>query len=85
MEDEIAATGATIAFDAIGGGKLASKILNAMGTVALRNMEAYDRYGSATYKHVYIYGALDTGPTALKRNFGFSWGIGGGMMSSGAI
>lgn len=80
LEEEIAATGATIAFDAVGGGELASKILNAMEAVASRNMEAYDRYGSTTYKQVYIYGALDTRPTALKRNFGFSWGIGGWLL-----
>lgn len=80
LDEAIAATGATIAFDAIGGGELASKILNAMEVAAARGMEAYDRYGSSTHKQVYIYGSLDTGPTILRRGFGFSWDIGGWLL-----
>lgn len=80
LEEAIAATGATLAFDAIGGGEMASTILNAMEAVAARSMESYDRYGSASKKQVYIYGALDTGPTILKRGFGFSWGVGGWLL-----
>jgi NADPH:quinone reductase-like Zn-dependent oxidoreductase len=83
MEDLIealVATGATIAFDAIGGGKLAGQILNAMEIAANRTATSYSRYGSTTYKQVYIYGGLDTGPTELNRAFGMSWGLGGFLL-----
>lgn len=84
MEDlvkALAATGATIAFDAIGGGKLASQILTGMEAAANLNATTYSRYGSTTYKQVYIYGGLDTGPTELARSFGFAWGIGGFLLT----
>jgi len=80
LEGAIAETGATLAFDAIGGGEMTSALLNAMETVAARDMESYDRYGSAVMKQVYIYGALDTGPTILKRGFGFRWNVGGWLL-----
>ncbi|MCF3972125.1 zinc-binding dehydrogenase [Paracoccus salsus] len=80
LEEAIAATGATLGFDAIGGGEMTSRMLNAMEAVAARKMQAYDRYGSATMKQVYIYGALDTGPTILKRGFGFTWSVGGWLL-----
>jgi NADPH:quinone reductase-like Zn-dependent oxidoreductase len=84
MDDLIAAlvdTGATIGFDAIGGGKLAGQILTAMEIAAVRKMPAFSRYGSTTYKQVYIYGGLDTGPTELNRAFGMSWGLGGWLLT----
>jgi NADPH2:quinone reductase len=85
MEELIAAltaTGATIAFDAIGGGKLAGQILTGMEVAAnQRAGGAYSRYGSTTYKQVYIYGGLDTGPTELNRAFGMSWGLGGFLLT----
>jgi NADPH:quinone reductase-like Zn-dependent oxidoreductase len=74
-------TGATIAFDAIGGGKLASQILSAMEAAANAKMTAYSRYGSSVHKQVYIYGALDTGPTELNRTYGFAWGVGGWLLT----
>ena len=74
------ATDATIAFDAIGGGKLGGTILNSMEAVAARKMTEYNRYGSNTFKQLYIYGALDLGPTVLTRNFGFAWNIGGWLL-----
>ena len=74
------ATGATIAFDATGGGKLASQILSCMEAAASSNMKVYNRYGSDVFKQVYIYGGLDRGPTTLTRNFGFSWSIGGWLL-----
>lgn len=80
LTEAIAETGATLAFDAIGGGGLTSTILNAMEVVAARGMESYNRYGSDVLKQAYIYGALDTGPTTLKRGFGFSWSIGGWLL-----
>lgn len=76
------ATGATLAFDAIGGGRLVSQILSAMESVAVSKMTEYSRYGSAVHKQVYIYGALDLAPTTLNRNFGFAWGVGGWLLPS---
>lgn len=76
----IADTGATLCFDAIGGGETTSIVLNAMEAVAQQDMASYDRYGSATPKQGYIYGALDTGPTTLRRGFGFSWSVGGWLL-----
>jgi NADPH:quinone reductase-like Zn-dependent oxidoreductase len=72
-----AATGATLAFDAIGGGTLGAQILDAMERVASRSMTAFSHYGSSTLKQLYIYGSLDRSPTQLSRTFGLSWSIGG--------
>ena len=80
LEEAIAATGATIGFDAIGGGELVEQILMAMEKVANRNLAGYSRYGSNIFKQVYIYGALNSGPTILNRRFGFSWSIGGWLL-----
>lgn len=74
-------TGATIAFDAIGGGKLAGQLLSCMEAAAVKRMTAYSRYGSDSFKQVYIYGALDVGPTTLNRNFGFSWALNGFLLT----
>jgi NADPH:quinone reductase len=81
LTEAIVATGATLAFDAIGGGKLAGQILNCMETALMRSAMEYQRYGSTTHKQVYVYGALDTGPTELKRNYGFAWGVGGWLLT----
>jgi NADPH:quinone reductase len=75
------ATSATLAFDATGGGTLASQILNGMEEAANSTASEYSRYGSAVHKQVYIYGALDTGPTVLSRNFGMAWGVGGWLLT----
>jgi NADPH2:quinone reductase len=80
LTDALAATGATIAFDAIGGGKLAGQILSCMEAAINRNAKEYSRYGSATHKQVYLYGMLDTSPTEIVRNFGMAWGIGGWLL-----
>lgn len=74
------ATGATLAFDATGGGKLASQILSCMEAAAASSMKVYNRYGSDVFKQVYIYGGLDRSPTTLTRNFGFSWSVGGWLL-----
>jgi NADPH:quinone reductase-like Zn-dependent oxidoreductase len=74
-------TGATLAFDAIGGGKLASQILTGMEIAASQTGSGYSRYGSTTHKQVYIYGGLDTGPTELTRSYGMAWGIGGWLLT----
>jgi NADPH:quinone reductase-like Zn-dependent oxidoreductase len=81
LTDAIIATKATIAFDAIGGGKLGSQILTAMEIAASKNATSYSRYGSSTFKQLYIYGALDSAPTELARSFGFSWSVGGFLVT----
>jgi NADPH2:quinone reductase len=73
-------TGATLAFDAIGGGKLAGQILGCMEAALNRNSKEYSRYGSTTHKQVYVYGGLDRGPIELHRNFGMAWGVGGWLI-----
>jgi NADPH2:quinone reductase len=84
MEDltqALVATGATIAFDATGGGKLAGQILTGMEAALNRTAKEYSRYGSTTHKQVYLYGSLDTGPTEFNRNFGMAWGMGGWLLT----
>lgn len=81
LTDALAETGATLAFDAIGGGKLAGQVLGAMEVALNRKATTYSRYGSATHKQLYIYGGLDTSPTELVRSFGMSWGIGGWLLT----
>jgi NADPH:quinone reductase-like Zn-dependent oxidoreductase len=84
MEDLTAAlveTGATIAFDAIGGGKLAGQILTAMEIAANKTAKEYSRYGSNVFKQVYIYGSLNTGPTELSRAFGLTWSVSGWLLT----
>ena len=80
LTDAVAATGATIAFDATGGGRLAGQILACMEAAVARSAKVYSRYGSNTHKQVYIYGGLDTGPTEFNRNFGMTWGMGGWLL-----
>jgi NADPH2:quinone reductase len=73
-------TGATLAFDATGGGKLAGQILGCMEAALNRTAREYSRYGSTTHKQVYIYGGLDRSPTEFVRNFGMAWGMGGWLL-----
>jgi NADPH:quinone reductase-like Zn-dependent oxidoreductase len=77
----LAATGATIAFDAIGGGKLAGQIVSCMEAAINLNAKDYSRYGSSVHKQVYIYGRLDLGPTELGRDYGMAWGVGGFLLT----
>lgn len=80
LTDAIAETKAMIGFDPIGGGTLAGQILTAMEAAASRGM-AFSRYGSSSPKKVYIYGALDLGPTILNRAFGLTWDLGGWLLT----
>ena len=80
LTDALVETGATIAFDATGGGPLTGQILTAMERAALTTTKEYSGYGSTTYKQVYIYGGLDRRPTAFNRAFGTAWGIGGWLL-----
>ncbi|MDY7099853.1 MAG: zinc-binding dehydrogenase [Actinomycetota bacterium] len=78
----MSATGATIAFDAIGGGTMASRLLTAMERAASAAGDGgFSRYGSDVYKQVYIYGGLDRSPTVLDRTFGMTWGVGGWLLT----
>ena len=79
--EALSATSATLAFDATGGGTLASQILTAMEAASARNTTEYSRYGSTTPKQIYIYGGLDCGPTVLTRNFGFAWSVSGWLLT----
>ena len=81
LVEGLTVTGATIAFDAIGGGKLASQILTAMELALARTAKAYSLYGTPTHKQVYIYGSLDPSPTELVRNFGMTWAMGGWLLT----
>ena len=81
LVEALKATSATLAFDATGGGALASQILNAMEEAASSGAHEYSRYGSAVHKQVYIYGGLDTSPTILTRDFGMAWGLGGWLLT----
>ncbi|MGS2720534.1 zinc-binding dehydrogenase [Paraglaciecola aestuariivivens] len=76
----IEATGATLAFDAIGGGELVSDILTAMEMVGSKDAVGFNTYGSDANKQVYIYGGLDFSPTILNRAYGMTWGIGGWLL-----
>lgn len=73
-------TGATLGYDAIGGGKMAGQILAAMEVAAVARGGNVGRYGSTIHKQVYLYGGLDRGPTVLNRAFGMAWGIGGWLL-----
>jgi NADPH2:quinone reductase len=80
LTDALAATGATLAFDAIGGGRQVGQILTCMEAAINRSAKEYNRYGSSTHKQVYIYGGLDPAPTEISRNFGMAWSVGGWLL-----
>lgn len=80
LTDAIHETGATLTFDATGGGMLASNILSCMEAAAARTPGAYSIYGSVKHKQVYLYGGLDTSPTTLNRGYGMAWGVGGWLL-----
>ena len=82
LTNALVETGATLAFDAIGGGRQAGQILACMEMAAIKTAKEYSRYGSTTHKQVYIYGGLDRGPTEFNRAFGMAWGIGGWLLTS---
>jgi len=81
LSDALAQTGATIGFDATGGGGLASQILTAM-EAALNRGGGYSRYGSSVHKQVYLYGSLQLGATELNRSYGMAWGVGGWLLTN---
>jgi NADPH:quinone reductase-like Zn-dependent oxidoreductase len=80
LTNALVETGATIAFDAIGGGRLAGQILTCMEIAANKTAKEYSRYGSTVHKQVYVYGSLDPRPIELNRAFGMAWGVGGWLL-----
>jgi NADPH:quinone reductase-like Zn-dependent oxidoreductase len=80
LTNALVETGATLAFDAIGGGKLAGQILTCMEIAINKTAKVYSRYGSSVHKQVYLYGSLDPGPVELNRAFGMAWGVGGWLL-----
>lgn len=80
LTEALVATGATIAFDATGGGRLAGQILSCMETAIGRSAREYSRYGSSVHKQVYLYGNLDRSATVIERDFGMAWGVGGWLL-----
>src|SRR6195952_4380818 len=80
LTNALVETGATLAFDAIGGGKLAGQILTCMEIAANKTAKVYSRYGSSVHKQVYVYGSLDPRPIELNRAFGMAWGVGGWLL-----
>ncbi len=81
LVEAIAETGATLGFDAIGGGRMAATILAAMEQVLRRKLPAYSRYGSPVHKQAYIYGRLDPGPRIIEGDLGMAWGVGGWLLT----
>ena len=80
LTEEVAKSGATLCFDAIGGGRQASVALAAMEAAAARNSTEYDRYGTDIFKQIYVYGLLDRTPTVLDHWVGFAWSVGGWLL-----
>lgn len=81
LVDALDETGATIAFDATGGGSLASDLLIAMEAAAARTPSAFSIYGSTKNKQVYLYGGLDNSPTEFApRSYGMAWSIGAWLL-----
>jgi NADPH:quinone reductase-like Zn-dependent oxidoreductase len=80
LTEALIATGATLAFDATGGGKLQGQILAAMEAMAVKAMKVYSRYGSTTHKQVYVYGRLESKPIEFSPTFGMAWGMGGWLL-----
>ena len=80
LTDAVAETGATLGFDAVGGGPLAGRILSAMAAAANRQATGFARYGSDRPARVYIYGRLDLSPTTVPAGVGFAWDLGGFLL-----
>ena len=82
LRDALTKSGATLAFDATGGGNLAGRILRAMEYSASRSAQAYSRYGTAIHKQLYFFGGLDPAAVTFQRNFGMAWGMGGWLLQT---
>ncbi len=84
LTEAVAATGATLGFDATGGGSLAGQLLVAMEAAAARKAatdgQAYSPYGSGVATQVYVYGRLDPAPLVVDGTLGLHWGLGGWLL-----
>jgi NADPH:quinone reductase-like Zn-dependent oxidoreductase len=77
----IHATGARVAFDAVGGGTMAGDLLGAMEAAAVSRLTHPSPFGSFEPKQVHVYGHLDTSPTVLNQDdYGLVWGLSGWAM-----
>ena len=83
LTNALVETGATLAFDAIGGGKLAGQILTCMEIAANKTAKVYSRYGSSVHKQVYIYGGLDTASDRIEP--GVRHGLGGRRLAAVSV
>ena len=82
LRDAIAATGAFLGFDPIGGGQNTDNVLKAMEQVAVKQMSEYSRYGSNQDKKMYQYGRLNlTEPTILTPSYGLQWTVAGWLLT----
>lgn len=80
LTDAIAATGATIVLDPIGG-RSGGQILSCMeAAIARRPGQAASRYGSDILKQLYVYGTLDPRPVEIPRDIGTAWAAGGWLL-----
>lgn len=82
LTDALAVTGATIAFDAVGGGRLAGDVLSCMESALNRTAGEFSRYGSSTIKRIYIYGGLDAGSIELRQSMGKAWSVNGWLLTN---
>jgi hypothetical protein len=56
--------------------------MRAMERGAVNRMTEYSRYGSSSFKQLYVYGALDLSPMVLDRlAFGFQWSVSGWLLT----
>ena len=77
----IAATNATLCFDAVGGGHLANTVLTAMEMAQRARGVRADLYGTPVHKQLYQYGRLDVSATKLTGGYGMYWGVGGWLLT----
>src|SRR5260370_32769097 len=80
LTNALVETGATLAFDAIGGGKLAGQILTCMEIAANKTAKVYSRYGSSVHKQVYIYGSPRSSSHGVEQ--GLRNGLGGRRLAA---
>jgi len=80
LTDAIAATGATVVLDPIGGAS-GGQVLSCMeAAIKRRPGQAVSRYGSDVLKQLYVYGSLDPRPIEIPRDVGVAWAAGGWLL-----
>ena len=81
LEDAIAETGASLAFDAIGAGDMPDTLLSTMERAFSRSAKGLNTYGSDQFKQVYVYGRLGMGQITLSQAYGMHWGCSGYLLT----